>query len=542
MNVALNISQKNIKIISIEGRRVKKWGMAEIPPDLVSDGLILKPQTLGPLISDLFKKVGIPRERVTCGIAGLAFTYRFITLPRMKPGLIEEALLRAAKKEISIPLEELYVAWQRFPDTGNEMSYFVLGVERNRIDAMVETLKSARIEPYLMGIRPLALTRIAERSEGILVNFEESCFDIVFMSGGLPRVIHTINPRNTSVTLEDNVHRLADELTKTATFYRSNNPDAELDNSTPLLITGDWVAEPAAIAILQTEVEYPISRLVAQVEIPEGLPMDSYAATIGLALKAIPPKTAKSRTEKYTDVNVNILAGKYRVPKAKPVPLSRVMAWVLLAAALILLFPLYRTYTDVKSKNASLALQINDTQRLINIYNTITEEDLVTENTITGLTTAAENITAAYRGVLSSRENVRTDLELVTSLVPDKTYFSSIEIFENEIIINGESDSVFTVVSYASELKKQARFSDVRIDKLQEGQSAYLTVVSANVTAVSAHFPAVSDNVSVVSDNVTGVSDNITTVSGNVTPTITAVPIPLPVPVTVIEFVIIIKK
>jgi hypothetical protein len=528
MNVALNISQNNIKIISIEGRRVKKWGMAEIPSDLVRDGLILKPQTLGPLISDLFKKVGIPRERVTCGIAGLAFTYRFITLPRMKPGQIEEALLRAAKKEISIPLEELYVAWQRFPDTGNEMSYFVLGIERNRIDAMVETLKSAHIEPRLMGIRPLALTRIAERSEGILVNFEKSCFDIVFMSGGPPRVIHTINPRNTSVTLEDNVHRLADELTKTATFYRSNNPNAELDNSTPLLITGDWVAEPAAIALLQTEVEYPINRLVAQVEIPEGLPMDSYAATIGLALKAIPPKTAKSRSETYTDVNVNILAGKYRKPKAKPVPLSRVITWVALAAALILLFPLYRTYADVKSRNASLTSQITDTQRQINIYNTITEEDLATENTITALTAAAENVTAAYHGILSGREGARADLELVTSLVPDKTYFSSIEIFDNEIFINGESDSVFTVVNYASELKKQARYIDVRIDKLQEGLSAFLTVAPGDV-------PVVSSNVSVVSDNA----------SGNATaalPAITAVPIPVPVPVTVIQFVIIIKK
>ena len=36
----------------------------------------------------------------------------------MKPSLVEEAILRAARKEISLPLDELYLSWQPIPGTG----------------------------------------------------------------------------------------------------------------------------------------------------------------------------------------------------------------------------------------------------------------------------------------------------------------------------------------------------------------------------------------------------------------------------------------
>jgi Tfp pilus assembly protein PilN len=479
MFVGLNINTKNIKIVAISGRRVKKWAMAELPPGLVRDGLILQPKKVGEIIDAQFKQHGIPRDKVIAGIAGLSFTYRFFHLPHMKAGQLEEAILRAARKEISIPLEELYVSWQRLPDVGNELTYFVIGVERHRVDALVQTMKEAHIEPYLAGLRPLALARLAERSDAIIVGFEESCFDIVFMSGGIPRVIHTITPRETSITLEDNVRRLADELTKTAAFYQSNNPENQLDKSTPLLLTGDWAAEPAASALLQTEVEYPLNELVAQVEIPEDLSMETYASTIGLALKRTPPRTARKEATNFLDININIFAGKYRKPPAKPVPLAGTILWILLALAVIGIYPIYQAWNDAQLKNATLTAQQADLQRQFNIYQLINEDIAVKETAIQELTFAKDNLIAAYNSVLGNRGVYTTELELITSLVPAKTYFSSIEINDNEIWVYGESDNVFTVTGYAGSLKKQGVFQDVRIEKLDEAASLFFTAGTA---------------------------------------------------------------
>ncbi len=131
MYVALNISSSNIKILSLKGRQVKKWASLALPGGLVRDGLILQPEAVGEAINSLFKSTGISRERVITSLAGLSFTYRFLSLPRMKPSLLEEAILRAAKKEISLPLDELYLSWQTLPVKGDEQTFFILGVPRN---------------------------------------------------------------------------------------------------------------------------------------------------------------------------------------------------------------------------------------------------------------------------------------------------------------------------------------------------------------------------------------------------------------------------
>src|SRR3972149_7400323 len=195
MYATLSISDRRIKALSVKGRQVNKWGSLALAGGLVKDGLILQPEAVGEAIASLFKSAGIPKEKVIASLGGLAFTYRFINLPRMKSNLLEEAVRRAARKEISLPLDELYLSWQLLPGRGDEQTYFVLGVPRRFVDALAETLKIAGIAPYLMDLQSLALARAANRSDAIVVNMEPDCFDIVFIAGGIPAVIHTVNPR-----------------------------------------------------------------------------------------------------------------------------------------------------------------------------------------------------------------------------------------------------------------------------------------------------------------------------------------------------------
>jgi Tfp pilus assembly PilM family ATPase/Tfp pilus assembly protein PilN len=474
MNVGLNICEKNIKILALQGRQVKKWATADLPSGLVRDGLILQPKAVGEAINALFKSAGMPRDKVIFSVSGLSFTYRFIRLPHIKPSLLEEAIIRAAKKEISLPLDELYLSWQQLPDEGDEFSFFVLGIPRNLIDAMVETLKIAGIEPYLMDLRPLALARTAERSDAIIVNIEAGCFDIVFMSGGVPRVIHTILPRSDNSTLEDNIHRLADELTKTTAFYQSNNPNTLLNNTTPLLLTGEWATDSTTSALLQTEVEYPVQPLTPHVEIPEGMPMDSFAAIIGLALKKNPQQTAKKIAgANFIDVNINVLAGKYRkVKKSKPV--SPVYLWlgIFLVVAVILLYPLYQAQAKVTTENTALEMQLNDVKRQINISMIINEDNILIEEMIQSVNATADAVKKAYLNTIGTRGDFTADIETVTSLIPSLTLFTTLETNQDEIAIHGETDSVFNIVNYATALEATGAFYDVRINELSEGTSA----------------------------------------------------------------------
>ncbi|OGO00604.1 MAG: hypothetical protein A2Y58_01310 [Chloroflexi bacterium RBG_13_51_52] len=469
MYVALNISSQNIKILSLKGRRVITWASADLTGEPVRDGLIMQPQAVGEAINSLFKSTGIPKKNIISSIAGLSFTYRFISLPRMKTSLLEEAILRAAKKEISLPLDELYVSWQLIRSKGEEQEFFIIGVPRNQVDAIVQTLKIADIEPYLMDLRPLALARTANRSDAIVVNMEPDCFDIVFITKGLPTVIHSITPRSEGASLEDNIRRLADELTKTAAFYQSNHPEIQLDGNLPLLLTGQLAAEVVVNGLLQSEIDYPIERLIPAVEYPDSLPITSYATSIGLAIKRTPLKQpARGEDNHFSDININILEGKYRKPKAKPIAARYLFLGAFLVAAVGLLFPLYQARSGVATENRILEENLNNVSRELNLATLINEETVKTEDTIRQITAATEALKVANINILGSRGIFNTEIQQVTGVLPLKTSFTSIEIVKDSIIIKGETESVFTVIEYAMALEAEGIFTNVRIRELDE--------------------------------------------------------------------------
>ncbi|MCK4862945.1 MAG: pilus assembly protein PilM [Dehalococcoidales bacterium] len=472
MYVALNISNSNIQVLSLKGRQVKKWGNLVLNDGLVRDGLILQPQAVGEAIDSLFKSTKIPRENVIVSLAGLSFTYRFLSLPRMKPALLEEAILRAARKEISLPLDELYLSWHPLPGKGEEQEFFVLGVPRNLVDAMLQTLSSAGVEPYLMDLRPLALARTANRGDAIVVNLESDCFDIVFIANGIPKVIHTISPRSDGATLEDNIRRLADELSKTAAFYQSSHPESQPGPTTPLLLTGELSAEAPASGLLQAEVEYSVEPLAPPVEFPPELPVEAYTASIGLALKKTPQKSvAKGEETRFHDININILSGKYRKKKTEPIPAGYMLLGIFLTIAVVALFPLYHSRSQLTAENAELQTELSSISRQVNLASLIAEETTLKEDTIQEMLESAEALNIANRSVLGNRGDYTSNLQLITGALPPETYFTSIEIDDNRITARGETDSVFTVINYAQALEATNAFSEVRITVLDEDVS-----------------------------------------------------------------------
>jgi Tfp pilus assembly protein PilN len=473
MYVTLNISTSSLKILSVKRRQVKNWGSLPLTAGLVRDGLILQPQAVGEAIDTLFKSTKVPKEKVITSLTGLPFTYRFLNLPRVKPALLEEAIQRAAKKEISLPLDELYLSWQLIGGKEDESTFFVLGVAQNLIDAMTQTLKVAGLEPYLMDLQPLALARAANRRDAIVASLEPDCFDIVFIADGIPSIMHTIVPRGEGATLEDNIRRLADELNKTAAFYESSHPENRLSPATPLLLTGELATEATTSGLLQAEIEYPVEPLIPPLEFPPDLPATLYAANMGLALKKIPQKmTAKGEAARFHDININTLSGKYRKTRAQPVPVGYILLGIFLVIAIGCLFPFYQIKSQLGAENIQRQNELHQVSLELNLARLVAEEAIVTENTVREINTSTETLRQGQKNILSSRGDFTNNLNLVTDVLPPQTYFTSIDIGNDLITVQGETDSPFTVVSYATVLESKETFSEVRITEIDEATSA----------------------------------------------------------------------
>ncbi len=191
-----------------------------------------------------------------------------------------------------------------------------MGVPRNLIDAVVQTLTEAGVKLYLMDLKPSALARAANRGDALIVDLEPDCFDIVLVANGIPAIMHTITPRGEGVSIEGNIRRLTDELSKTVQFYNSSRPENPLSPTTPLLLTGELSADATTSKLIQAEIEYPAELLVPPLELPPDLPLALYATNMGIALKKMPQETAT----RFRDINLNILSAKYRA-RARQTPL-----------------------------------------------------------------------------------------------------------------------------------------------------------------------------------------------------------------------------
>ena len=71
MYITLNISNSSIRILSLKGRRIIKWGSLALTAGLVQDGLISQPEAVGEAIDALFKSTKLPKEKVITGLSGL---------------------------------------------------------------------------------------------------------------------------------------------------------------------------------------------------------------------------------------------------------------------------------------------------------------------------------------------------------------------------------------------------------------------------------------------------------------------------------------
>jgi len=476
MYVTLYITATSIKLLSVKGGRVDKWGSTSLAPGLVRDGLILQPKAVGVAIDALFKSMKVPKKRVITSLTALPFAYRILHLPWMKPALLEEAIQRGVRKEISLPLEELYLSWQAIGSRHDELDFFVLGVPQNLINAMVETLDGAGIKAHLADLKPLALARAANRGDAIIVSLEPDCFDIVLVADGIPVIMHTVTPRGEGASPEDNVRLAINELSKTVAFYNSSHPQNPISLTTPLLLTGELSADATISQLVHDGVHYPIEPLVPPLEFPSELPVGLYATNMGLALKKVSRKTATL----FRDINLNILSGKYRAG-ARPILRRSILLSLALLIAIGLLYPLYQVRGQAIAETMRLQNGLSEVSQELRQVRLALNQVKQMEEAINKVEASLKMLKEEHRYILNKGGGFANYLELVTNVIPSEAHFTSIEIGAGQITVEGRADDAFTVVNYAMALAAQGAFSEIRIVEIDEVNTAE---IEATETAV----------------------------------------------------------
>src|SRR4030042_922891 len=94
---------------------------------------------------------------------GLRSIPRILELPKMKPQMMEAAVAREAKREMPVPLDDIYLSWQPLAASNGHQRVFALGVPRDTLDPLLRAIAVTGRRAHAVDIKPLALARAVDR-------------------------------------------------------------------------------------------------------------------------------------------------------------------------------------------------------------------------------------------------------------------------------------------------------------------------------------------------------------------------------------------
>lgn len=478
--VTLYVDDTSLRLLVVQGARVKKCAILPLESGLVKDGVVVDETKVAAIIRGFFKAQKVKPGKVIVGLSGLHCLSQLITLPHLPESMLAEAVGREAERVLPVPLDELYISWQIIPASGEEMLVFLVALPREAADALIKTLHQAGVKPYLMDLAPLALARVVDKDTAIVVNARSGEFDIVIIVEGVPQLIRSLSIPGEAESPEERLSIIRGELERTIKFYNSSHPEEPFEPSLPIFVSGEMVKTPEACQSLADELKYSVLPLSLPVKCPKNIAVSEYMVNIGLVLKEVSFK-------KWTSplvVDLNVLPEVYRL---KVVTLSRILVPLGMTVGIGVIVFLAMLAQGAIADRVSLQEQVDVSNGLLEIRleKWQAQSDAVAElgTQVEELGATNDALDAMLDGFSSQQATVNGDLTAAISTTnkPSNVDLGSIRHAGGVLVINGISTSETEVLEYAKALENTDRFSEViisGIESTEDGVSFTLTLIA----------------------------------------------------------------
>ena len=453
--ITLDIENTAIKMMVVRGKQVETAASLPLEPGLVQDGVIANPAVVGRLIGELMTAHGISEKRAVVGVSGIHAIYRVVPTPKLPKNLMDEAAQREAERVIPVPLNEIYLSWQTINMSDIEIAICLVGMPRSTVDTILETLHQAGLQPEAMDVRPLALARVTDERDAIVINVQQSGFDIVIMTDGIPELLRSLPFPAGMESPDEKIAEVKEELERTIAYHNSSHKGDEITSNTAAFVSGE-LGE-----MLAATLEYHARPLPRLLSYSEALNANEYAANIGLALRQVRADASPAR------VSLNVTPEAYM---PKPFPLMQLVSWAFIIVAVIILFMFGALTLQKYTNNLNLQIQISKIQAQV-------QAKQGTQAAIKELQTKiskAEKDGTIFKepvdNAAAQRAKVNEDISTVTSLLPGIIWAKSIG-YNNEVTtITGMAPADTTIVDYVRALRNSGQFSEVLISDMREMQ------------------------------------------------------------------------
>jgi Tfp pilus assembly PilM family ATPase/Tfp pilus assembly protein PilN len=454
MTVTLNIDNKRIRLLSYRGNRVVLWQTLELPPGLIKNGQILDPQGVANLLKVRLQNLKLSGQQVHVCLSGLSYIYRVLNLPNLKNPRLHTAVMRATQREISLPLDGLYLDWQVTRQNPKEQEIFVLGISRQTVDDLLTTLKLAGISLQSLELKALSLARAVRHPYALVIDCEPDAFEILVVRSGVPVTIHRVIPKNEMATFEDNLNQALTELNRTIDYYNLNHSENPLTRATPVMLGGSLCDDPTSCQMITKGIGNTVEFFQSRAVLPPNFPLSTFAANLGL-LAGSPNITPGSKNR------LDLIKARRKALSHPVSPRQLATAGAVIGSIIVLgLIWFNRQHAVLETSELRLrALNLN--QQL-----TLTNHDFQQNNMIREKIIALQADTQRIESEqtqLGGQGDLATILKTVTDDLPPGTSISRIDALPDKILVEGQTQNRLNIVNYIHSLEKTSLFKEVRL-------------------------------------------------------------------------------
>ncbi|MGI2336678.1 MAG: pilus assembly protein PilM [Dehalogenimonas sp.] len=464
--VSLYIEDNEVKLLVTNGKMVEKWATLMLDSGLVTDGVIQQEDTVAARLRDFMAGEELGGSTVVASLSGLNSIFRIISLPADVPkNILDDAIQNEATRVIPIPMDQVYLSRQMMGTEGNENRFFLVAYPKNATEALARTIEKAGLKIRFMDIAPLALARLANVNRAIMVNTWLSNIDIIILVDRIPEVIRSFPLPSETMTDAEQVMSIAEEISRTVTFYNSSHPENPLNAETPVLLSGGLTRDVNAWPALGGQEGHPVEALTTPFEAPEGFDVSQFITNLGMV------PLSKEDAAFGSIINLNVLPAQYLPKGINWFNILAPVAGVALIGGLVYGWFLI---DDFAAQNDEIqaridAAQTQVTQLQADIAGTEAETAGVQSQTanvdaaIVPIVTKTDSLETQYQYMRSQREEASGDVRNAWTKIPSaKVTVDTIDWSGGVLTISGmATESQTNVFDYAKALRDTHRFENV---------------------------------------------------------------------------------
>lgn len=264
--VGVDIGSHSIKVVEIDqnkrGRFLKNFGLIHLPRDVIREGDIVEKESVVNAVRKLFKNLRVRNQNVAVALSGYPVMAKRISLPNVEKDQIETTIQNQAEQYIPFDINDVNLDFdilEESPKTEdsegekeeNTLEVMLVAAKKDVIDAYVDLLAAADLNPGVLDVDVFALQNAAELSlageeEGYaIVNVGAEELGINTVVGGNSLFSRDSSFGGSQVT--DLIMRRLDVDFETAELiklgaYKEKEIDKSLENDIAGIVS-DWAQE-----------------------------------------------------------------------------------------------------------------------------------------------------------------------------------------------------------------------------------------------------------------------------------------------------------